>query len=141
MLVVDEGAGPVAWAVGWAVPWELHLMNVAVHPRHRRRGHARALIAELVRRHSCDDRSGDGGSSSRGGSDSIGGDGSSGGGDIEAVQLEVRASNAHALQLYRSLGFQQVGLRRQYYRDGEDAVLMTLPLQPPQQQPEPPKSP
>lgn len=51
MLVVDEGAGPVGWAVGWAVPGELHVMNVAVHPDHRRRGHARALLATLVDLH------------------------------------------------------------------------------------------
>lgn len=51
VLVVDEGAGPVAWAVGWAVPQELHLMNVAVHPRHQRRGHARALLTALFDAH------------------------------------------------------------------------------------------
>ncbi len=49
-------------------------------------------------------------------------------GGAEAVLLEVRASNAAALRLYESLGFQRVGLRRRYYADGEDAVLMTLAL-------------
>lgn len=45
------GSGVVGWAVGWDVPGELHLMNIAVHPSYRRRGHARALLAELVARH------------------------------------------------------------------------------------------
>lgn len=51
VLVVDQGAGAVGWAVGWAVPGELHIMNIAVHPDHRRRGHARALLAALIELH------------------------------------------------------------------------------------------
>lgn len=46
----------------------------------------------------------------------------------ELVLLEVRASNSPALALYTSLGFERVGLRKRYYSDGEDAVLMTLLL-------------
>lgn len=49
-------------------------------------------------------------------------------GDAESVLLEVRASNQPAQQLYASLGFECVGLRKKYYGDGEDAVLMTLLL-------------
>lgn len=43
--------------------------------------------------------------------------------------LEVRASNAPAIALYRErLGFTVVGRRRGYYAQGEDALLMALPL-------------
>ncbi len=43
------------------------------------------------------------------------------------VQLEVRSSSTAAIALYRSLGFQQEGLRRAYYRDPvEDALVMRL---------------
>lgn len=45
--------------------------------------------------------------------------------------LEVRASNHGAQQLYEQLGFARVGLRRRYYSNGEDAILMTLVLDPP----------
>lgn len=48
----------------------------------------------------------------------------------EQVLLDVRASNDAALGLYYSLGFERVGLRKRYYSDGEDAVLMTLLLRP-----------
>jgi ribosomal-protein-alanine N-acetyltransferase len=41
-----------------------------------------------------------------------------------AAFLEVRASNAAALGLYRGLGFIQTGIRSGYYSDGEDAVEM-----------------
>ena len=52
-------------------------------------------------------------------------------GDVSAVALEVRSSNAAARALYQSLGFSETGARRNYYStpDGrEDAVLMTLTL-------------
>jgi ribosomal-protein-alanine N-acetyltransferase len=41
--------------------------------------------------------------------------------------LEVRPSNVAARVLYRSLGFDETGVRPRYYGD-EDALLMTLDL-------------
>ena len=52
-------------------------------------------------------------------------------GDVSAVALEVRSSNAAARALYQSLDFSETGTRPNYYAtpDGrEDAVLMTLTL-------------
>ena len=52
-------------------------------------------------------------------------------GDVSAVALEVRSSNAAARALYQSLGFSEAGARPNYYATpdgGEDAVLMTLTL-------------
>ena len=40
--------------------------------------------------------------------------------------LEVRADNPIARSLYRSLGFEEIGLRPRYYRHGIDAVTMRL---------------
>ncbi len=40
--------------------------------------------------------------------------------------LEVRQSNAPALALYLRCGFKPAGLRKKYYSDGEDAVVMTF---------------
>lgn len=40
--------------------------------------------------------------------------------------LEVRTGNVPARSLYASLGFKKSGVRRRYYEDGEDAVVMTL---------------
>lgn len=39
--------------------------------------------------------------------------------------LEVRASNVAAQALYTKMGYQSVGVRRKYYADGENAVLMS----------------
>ena len=45
--------------------------------------------------------------------------------DAYQLSLEVRASNSPAIALYESLGFQQVGLRKNYYRKPkEDALIL-----------------
>lgn len=44
------------------------------------------------------------------------------------VFLEVRRSNIGAFRLYEKAGFSAVGLRRRYYEDGEDAIIMSLEL-------------
>ena len=40
------------------------------------------------------------------------------------VSLEVRVSNASAIHLYELNGFKNVGVRKRYYKDGEDAYAM-----------------
>jgi ribosomal-protein-alanine N-acetyltransferase len=52
----------------------------------------------------------------------------------QAIFLEVRPSNAMAVHLYRSVGFQIVGRRRNYYpshRGREDALVLRLDLETP----------
>ncbi len=47
--------------------------------------------------------------------------------EAQTVTLEVRPSNAAARRLYARYGFAQVGRRKDYYPDHEDALLMTTP--------------
>jgi len=76
-----------------------HVMNVAVAPADRRHGVATRLIAELFALTAEDDRRG--------------------------YTLEVRVSNAGAIELYERLGFEARGVRRGYYTDNrEDALIM-----------------
>ena len=78
---------------------ESDVMNVAVHPDWRRQGIAENLIEHLIRE-----------LKSRG---------------SKALMLEVRASNAPAIALYEKLGFRQVGLRKNYYKNPkEDALIL-----------------
>jgi ribosomal-protein-alanine acetyltransferase len=44
------------------------------------------------------------------------------------VFLEVRADNPGPRHLYESLGFEQVSVRKRYYRPGVDAIVMRLEL-------------
>lgn len=48
-----------------------------------------------------------------------------------SLTLEVRASNAGAVSLYKKLGYREAGRRKGYYRrPREDAVIMRLELMP-----------
>lgn len=51
---------------------------------------------------------------------------------IAAVLLEVRPSNRHAVEVYRHAGFEEIGVRKNYYPAGgqqrEDAIVMRLTL-------------
>ena len=50
---------------------------------------------------------------------------------MQDVFLEVRPSNLHAIALYQSLGFVEVGRRRGYYQaevGREDALVLKLSL-------------
>jgi ribosomal-protein-alanine N-acetyltransferase len=77
---------------------DLHVMNIAVDPDHRRQGIASALLAELYRR--ADDTH-------------------------ARFTLEVRESNRDAIKLYERDGFRIAGRRRRYYQDnGEDGLIM-----------------
>lgn len=90
---------------------ELEVLNIAVRPEERGRGYSRPLM-----RFALEDTL-SGGHLSRRGEDPKG---------WESGVLEVRTGNAPARTLYVGLGFVPAGVRRHYYSDGEDAVVMTL---------------
>lgn len=48
--------------------------------------------------------------------------------EIETLTLEVRPSNTYAVEMYQNLRFNIVTTRKNYYEDGEDALLMALEL-------------
>ena len=96
---------PLAFCLAWSVADELHLLDMASHPEQRRKGHARALLHELLSYARAEHK--------------------------RLVLLEVRHSNQPAILLYRSVGFETTGVRRGYYSDtGEDAVEMRITFEP-----------
>lgn len=86
---------------------EAHILNVCVHPHQRQLGWGRHLMRQLI---------------------------------VEAARrqadlllLEVRMSNLAAIRLYESIGFNEIGMRRNYYpatHGREDALVMALQLIP-----------
>jgi ribosomal-protein-alanine N-acetyltransferase len=90
----------VAFAHGWLVADEVQVLNVATDARARRKGVARTLLEAWF----AEARAA----------------------GFTCALLEVRASNAPAIALYRGLGFSEDAVRRRYYSDGEDALLMSV---------------
>jgi ribosomal-protein-alanine N-acetyltransferase len=87
----------------WLVADEIQILNLAVHEAHRRQGIGRALMIHCLNfgleKRAC------------------------------RAALEVRSGNVAAQQLYRSLGFQVLGERPDYYGGlRESAVLMELSM-------------
>jgi ribosomal-protein-alanine N-acetyltransferase len=118
VVAVEQSAYSHAWTLGnfkdalkagyvaMQVIDEVHLLNITVAPPFQRQGWARCLMQSLSlwsQAHGA-----------------------------TCLWLEVRESNAPALNLYQSFGFQQVGLRKDYYPAGrttrESAVVMSMPL-------------
>lgn len=88
-----------------AAAGEAHLLNVCVRRDQQGHGYGRALVTHMLDRARL-----------RG---------------AGTVFLEVRPTNVVALELYRSLGFNEVGVRRDYYPaqwGHEDAQIMALEL-------------
>jgi ribosomal-protein-alanine N-acetyltransferase len=98
-LVALEADTVVGYIGSQTVMGETDMMNVAVHPDHRRKGVAVSLIHALVQKlKEC---------------------------ESHCLTLEVRASNAPAIALYEKLGFTEAGRRRNYYRNPkEDALIL-----------------
>jgi len=95
----SESGGLVGYLIVSRYVDAWHIMNLAVHPGHRRHGIARRLLEELFALTKSDAQRG--------------------------YTLEVRVSNAVAISLYEHTGFRATGVRRGYYTDNrEDALIM-----------------
>ncbi len=101
-VLVDRGGELAAYLFCVWQYLDLHVLKVATRPGFRRQGLARRLMGG-AERHALRE-----------------------GG--ESVTLEVRRSNLGAQALYRSMGYECVGVRSAYYGDGEDARVMTRML-------------
>ena len=82
---------------------EINITNVAVHPDYRRRKIADALMQAMKSEFDSRKENGE---------------------DITGITLEVRQSNTPAIKLYEKYGFKAEGVRKGYYSDGEDALIM-----------------
>ena len=81
---------------------EAEILSIGVTPRLRRKGCARAMMEDVIR--AARDEG------------------------VRKLFLEVDVANAAAAILYESLGFERIGRRKRYYRNGGDALVMRLNL-------------
>ena len=103
-LVAEHAGRIVGYAGLMCIEPIADVQTIAVVPEQEGRGIGSALLSALIResrlRHAQD------------------------------VLLEVRADNPRAQQLYLRFGFEQIHVRPRYYRDGVDALIMRLRLEP-----------
>ena len=98
-LVIEEAGEIIAFAGAHIILDQAHVTNIAVRQDCRGRGLGRMITRALMQYAS-----------------NLG---------AEYLTLEVRQSNVTAQNLYKSLGFVKVNVRKRYYEDtGEDAWLM-----------------
>lgn len=98
-MVAEVNNKVVGFAGLWTICNEGHITNIAVHPHYRGQGIGSKLVESLIKNSSS--------------------------WYINALTLEVRASNKIAQNLYKKYGFKEEGMRKHYYQDNnEDAIIM-----------------
>ena len=103
--VFEEDDAITAYAVMSIGAGEAHLLTVVVDPKNRGKGLGKMLVTHLLNIASAH--------------------------GAETVLLEVRPTNHVAIQLYQNLGFNEVGLRPNYYpapNGREDALIMAFTI-------------
>ena len=97
-IVIEENAYIVGYIGVWEILEEGHITNIAIDPSYRGKGYAKELIEELIKLLSIK--------------------------GINKITLEVRVTNFPAIKLYEGFGFKAHGIRKKYYENKEDALIM-----------------
>ena len=78
------------------------LTYLSIHPNQKRKGLGKKLLKEIFKH--CKSF------------------------DIERILLEVSQNNFAAINFYHSFGFETIGIRKKYYKDGSNALLQEKKL-------------
>lgn len=103
--LLEGQRGLIGYFVMSCAAGEGHLLNLCVSPEHQGHGQGRRLLKqvyEVARWH-----------------------------NLQRIFLEVRPSNPHAIALYESEGFNEIGIRPNYYpavKGREDGIVMAIEL-------------
>lgn len=92
-VAIGSNQSVVGYLVAYIAVGECHILNVCVEPKQQRQGIGRQLMMDV--KLLADEK------------------------QAEATFLEVRPSNQIAIDLYETLGFVQVGRRKEYYPAGD----------------------
>jgi len=100
----NERGELIGYCLSWLIYDEVHILKVAVNEDYRNLGIGRRLIVNTLEYFIA-----------KGANHAI---------------LEVRLDNYSAISLYEKLGFENLRIRKNYYREtGEDALVMLLDLE------------
>ena len=97
-IVLKQDDKVIGYAGIWLIIDEAHITSIAIHPNFRNFGYGSLLLNEVLKL--CNEFV------------------------IPSITLEVRANNTAAKNLYKKFGFTEEGIRKNYYEDNEDAILM-----------------
>lgn len=97
-ITARHGEKIVGYMGAWLIMDEIHITTLGVDPEWQNRKVGTQLVMHLLKE-----------SVSKG---------------VRWATLEVGERNAPALKLYGKFGFIQIGVRKEYYRDGENALVM-----------------
>lgn len=99
VLVVEINKEIVGFLCGGMTPFEAEIYNIAISQNHKRAGLASDLLSDMKRILVAN--------------------------RIGEIFLEVRENNIGAIKLYKKMGFELVGLRKDYYtKPLEDAIIL-----------------
>ncbi|KZE65647.1 ribosomal-protein-alanine acetyltransferase [Fictibacillus phosphorivorans] len=102
-LVIEDSFQPIGYCGIWLVMDEAHVTNIAILPSYRGRRLGEMLMREAIKLARTQ--------------------------GARTMTLEARVSNHVAQNLYKKLGFEAGGIRKNYYSDnGEDALVMWVEL-------------
>lgn len=97
-ILVKKDNNIIGYAALWLIIDEIHIINIAVHPQYRGIGAGNVLMEAII--------------------------GFSKEHMIPSITLEVRSNNTVAKNLYKKYGFVEEGIRKNYYGEGLDAIIM-----------------
>ena len=94
--ILDDESSMIGYIMSYIVHYEVQIINIAVRLSCQYRGYGKRILSEFLSQFN----------------------------KKTYLLLEVRESNLPAYQLYSHFGFEQIDIRRKYYHDGEDAIVM-----------------
>lgn len=102
IVAVDEQNNVVGYAGIWQPIDEAHITNIVTKKDKRKNKVATRMLEELIKI-----------SKER---------------NLDNITLEVNVKNIPAINLYKKYNFKEVGKRKKYYNDIDDAIIMTYKL-------------
>ena len=99
-VAIDDSGEVIAYTIGRIIPPEGELYRIATREDKRRRGIGYRLLDYM---HKCERGRG-----------------------LECLFLEVRSKNIPARNLYKSYGFCEMGMRKNYYKNPDDDAVVML---------------